>query len=150
LILATDRLEPQGGQTNLRFAMVWAMTPGNGTKATILIAEDDSEVRKLVATILQDRGFSVILAVDGKQALKRARDHEGEIQILLTDVEMGKLDGFDLRERLLLERPKIKVVVMSGRLDDEIVGEDFPIIRKPFSPEALISTIEQQLQPKRY
>jgi CheY-like chemotaxis protein len=120
------------------------MTPVNGTKGTILIAEDDPDVRKLVATILQDQGYSLILAVDGKQALKRARDHEGEIQILLTDVEMGKLDGFDLRERLLLERPKIKVVVMSGRLDEEIMGEDFPILRKPFSREALISTIETQ------
>jgi CheY-like chemotaxis protein len=50
------------------------MTPVNGTKGTILIAEDDPDVRKLVATILQDRGFTVILAVDGKQALKRARD----------------------------------------------------------------------------
>lgn len=122
-----------------------AMTPDKETKGTILIAEDDSEVRKLVATILQDRGYSVILAVDGKQALKRARDFEGEIQVLLTDVEMGKLDGFDLRERLLLERPKVKVVVMSGRLDEEIVGEDFPILRKPFSPDHLVSTIEAQL-----
>jgi DNA-binding NtrC family response regulator len=121
------------------------MTPATGTKGTILIAEDDADVRKLVATILQDRGFAVILAIDGKQALKRARDHHGEIEVLLTDVEMGKLDGFDLRERLLLERPKIKVVVMSGRLDDEIIGEDFPILRKPFTPDALVSTIEGQL-----
>ncbi len=113
--------------------------------ATILIAEDDAEVRKFVATILQDRGFKLILAENAKQALHRARDFEGEIDVLLTDVEMGKLDGFDLRERLLQERPKVKVVVMSGKLDEDFEAVDFPLLLKPFSRQQLITIIESQL-----
>jgi DNA-binding NtrC family response regulator len=116
-------------------------------QCTILIAEDDAAVRKFVTSILQlqDHGFHVITAVDAKQALTRARNYEGEINILLTDVEMGKLDGFDLRERLLLERPLVKVVVMSGRLDDDFEPGDFPVLRKPFSPTQLIELIQSQL-----
>jgi len=121
------------------------MTQIPTAKCTILIAEDDAAVRKYVSSILQDHGFDVIPAVDAKQALTRARNFEGEIKILLTDVEMGKLDGFDLRERLLLERPAVKVVVMSGRLDDDFEPIDFPVLRKPFSKEQLIQVIESQL-----
>ncbi len=110
-----------------------------------MIAEDDAEVLKFVTTILQDRGFRVIGATGANQALDLARKFSGEIKILLTDVEMGKLDGFDLRERLLQERPKVKVVVMSGRLDDDFEARDFPVIRKPFSPKQLIETIDSQL-----
>ena len=119
--------------------------PIRSDNATILIAEDDSEVRKFVATILQDRGFHVILAENAKQALHRAREFEGEIALLLTDVEMGKLDGFDLRERLLQERPKVRVVIMSGKLDEDFEAVDFPLLLKPFSREQLVSLIESQL-----
>jgi DNA-binding response OmpR family regulator len=126
-------------------ANLWAMREKSTSKDTILIAEDDAEVLKFVTTILQDRGFRVIGATGANQALDLARKFSGEIKILLTDVEMGKLDGFDLRERLLQERPKVKVVVMSGRLDDDFEARDFPVIRKPFSPKQLIETIDSQL-----
>lgn len=122
------------------------MVPTPSLKGTILIAEDDGEVRKLVTSILQDRGFHVIAASDAKQALRRAREFEGEILLLLTDVEMGNLDGFDLRERLLQERPQVKVVVMSGRLDEEFEPHDFPVVRKPFSAEQLVAVIQSQLR----
>jgi two-component system cell cycle response regulator CpdR len=121
------------------------MTEIRTAKSNILIAEDDAEVRKFVTTILQDHGFHVIAAVDAKQALTRARAFEGEINILLTDVEMGKLDGFDLRELLLQERPLVKVVVMSGRLDEDFEPHDFPVLRKPFSKAQLIQAIESQI-----
>jgi len=115
------------------------------SKDTILIAEDDAEVLKFVSTILQDRGFNVITASGANDALTRARNFSGEIKVLLTDVAMGKLDGFDLRERLLLERPKVKVVVMSGRLDDDFEAQDFILLRKPFTPMKLIAAIESQI-----
>jgi DNA-binding response OmpR family regulator len=115
------------------------------SKDTILIAEDDADVLKFVTTILQDRGFRVIAASDANKALDLARGFSGEIKVLLTDVEMGKIDGFDLRERLLMERPKVKVVVMSGRLDDDFEAHDFPVVRKPFTPSQLLEAIESQL-----
>jgi CheY-like chemotaxis protein len=121
------------------------MTEIRTANCTILIAEDDADVRKFVTTILQDHGFHVIAASDAKQALSRARGFGGEIKILLTDVEMGKLDGFDLRERLLQERPLVKVVVMSGRLGEDFEPHDFPVLRKPFTSPQLIQAIESQL-----
>jgi DNA-binding NtrC family response regulator len=121
------------------------MTEIRTANCTILIAEDDAEVRKFVTTILQDHGFHVIPTSDARQALTKARSYEGEIKILLTDVEMGKLDGFDLRERLLQERPTVKVVVMSGRLGEDFEPQDFPVLRKPFTPGQLISAIESQM-----
>jgi DNA-binding response OmpR family regulator len=139
-------MEPQGGQNGTRSGNLLAMVPTPSLKGTILIAEDDGEVRKLVTSILQDRGFHVIAASDAKQALRRAREFEGEILLLLTDVEMGNLDGFDLRERLLQERPQVKVVVMSGRLDEEFEPHDFPVVRKPFSAEQLVAVIQSQLR----
>jgi DNA-binding response OmpR family regulator len=114
-------------------------------KGMILVAEDEKELRLLVAEILRDAGYSVLGAADGKSALSIARRHEGPIDLLITDVMMPKLDGFDLREKILLERQKLKVLVMSGALDPEIVGEDFPIIRKPFRPDELISEVDRVL-----
>jgi DNA-binding NtrC family response regulator len=121
------------------------MTEIRTANCTILVAEDDADVRKFVTSILQDHGFTVITASDAKQALTRARSFEGEINVLLTDVEMGKLDGFDLRERLLQERPLVKVVVMSGRLDEDFEPNDFPVIRKPFTKTQLVELIEKQM-----
>jgi DNA-binding response OmpR family regulator len=121
------------------------MTEKPAANNTILIAEDDAEVRKFVTTILQDRGFNVIAAIDAKQALSRARSFDGVIHLLLTDVEMGKVDGFDLRERLLLERPKVKVIVMSGRLGEDFEPNDFPVLRKPFSRMQLMEAIDSQI-----
>ncbi len=71
---------------------------------TILIAEDDAAVRKFVSTILQDHGFHVIATSDAKQALTRARGYEGEINILLTDVEMGKLDEAEAKLELAMRQ----------------------------------------------
>jgi DNA-binding NtrC family response regulator len=121
------------------------MTEIRTANCTILVAEDDADVRKFVTSILQDHGFTVITASDAKQALTRARSFEGEINVLLTDVEMGKLDGFDLRERLLQERPLVKVVVMSGRLDEDFEPNDFPVIRKPFTKTQLVELIEKHM-----
>jgi CheY-like chemotaxis protein len=118
------------------------MTEIRTAKGTILIAEDDADVRKFVSSILQDRGFHVIAVADAAQALSRARTYPGEINVLVTDIEMGKVDGFDLRERLLQERPKVKVVVMSGRLGEDFEPNDFPVLRKPCSPAELLETVQ--------
>ncbi len=109
---------------------------------SILVAEDDAELRKLVTAILREQGYTVLTAADGKSALSVARKYEGAIHLLITDVMMPKLDGFDLREKLLMERMNIRVLVMSGAFDPEMQGEDFPIIRKPFRPDELIQKVK--------
>ena len=113
--------------------------------ACILVAEDDCGLRKLVREILRDQKYTVIPATDGKSALRLARKHDGEIDLLITDVMMPNLDGFDLREQILKERKTLRILVISGALDPEITGEDFPILRKPFRPEDLISKVQELL-----
>ena len=115
------------------------------SRGVILVAEDERELRQLVAEILREAGYTVLEAADGESALTVARKHDGPIDLLITDVMMPKLDGFDLREKILLERQDLKILVMSGALDPEIVGEDFPIIRKPFRPAELIDQVHQIL-----
>lgn len=119
-------------------------------KGVILVAEDEKDLRQLVAEILSEAGYSVLGAADGKIALRVARKHDGPIDLLITDVMMPKLDGFDLREKILLERRQLKVLVMSGALDPEILGEDFPLIRKPFKPHELVHEVDRVLHRPSY
>src|ERR1700722_19191849 len=92
-----------------------------------------------------NEGFEVAVAENGATALSAARDHEGPIDLLITDVEMPKLDGFDLQERLRRERPGVKLLVVSGTLDPDIEGIDFPLLRKPFLMTELANKVRQIL-----
>ena len=114
-------------------------------KACILLAEDEPEIRRLLNDTLTREGFEVLAAPDGQAALKQARDHEGTIDLLITDVEMPKLDGFNLQERLRQERPGVKLLVISGTLGSNIEGVDFSLLRKPFRPAELAVKVRQIL-----
>lgn len=122
------------------------MTDPAGTrKACILLAEDELAIRRLLSDTLTKEGFEVLAAADGQAALLHARNHTGTIDLLITDVEMPKLDGFDLQERLRQERPDVKLLVISGTLGSNIEGSDFPLLRKPFLPSELAAKVRQIL-----
>ena len=112
---------------------------------SILLAEDEPGLRKLLTELLRERGFEVLVASNGQLALSVARKHEGPLDLLITDVMMPKLDGFDLRERLQQERKGFRILVMSGQLDPEITGEDFAILRKPFKPQEFLDKVDEVL-----
>jgi DNA-binding response OmpR family regulator len=119
-----------------------------GNPATVvLLAEDEPAIRKLVEGLLCAAGYRVMVAVDGQDALYRARQHPGAIHLLLTNVKMPKLNGVDLAQQLRLERPEIKVLIMSGKtsgeLDSLMKQPDF--IAKPFLPKALLDKIADVL-----
>ncbi len=118
-------------------------------KPCILLAEDEPEIRRLLSDTLTKDGFEVLTAADGQAALRLARNHAGSIDLLITDVEMPKLDGFDLQERLRQERPDIKLLVISGNLGSNIEGADFPLLRKPFLPRELAAKVRQILSNQR-
>src|SRR5437763_9438503 len=111
----------------------------------ILVAEDEQQLRKLLVAALKKEGYRVLSAANGTTALSLARKHEGEINLLVTDLVMPQMGGFDVREKLLLERPRMRVLVMSGNLDPEVRGEDFPIIRKPFTLVEFVDKVRQVL-----
>src|SRR6185436_8871206 len=82
--------------------------------ATILVAEDEPDVRAVIGRLLRLAGYDVLTAADGKQALARAREYKGPIDLLITDVVMGELGGVDLARELGAERPRLRVLFITG------------------------------------
>jgi len=120
---------------------------------TVLLAEDDDEVREMTADILGKAGYTVISEVNGTRALDLARRHMGPIQVLVADLVMPTMNGRELARRLKLLRPDIKVLYVSGYVRDEaaraaIAGEDAAFLPKPFTPTALIAAVSALLVPR--
>jgi DNA-binding response OmpR family regulator len=118
-------------------------------QATVLLAEDDLDVRHVVTTLLKSNGFQVLTGYDGKHALEISRRFGGDIQVLLADIEMPGLTGIELARRVKAERPGTKVLLMSGYFSREgTVGIDEQFIAKPFGFEELIRQIKELLNEK--
>src|SRR5262245_44007411 len=106
-------------------------------KLTILLAEDEDDVRELIATYLESRGHQLLVASNGAHALELAHAHDGAIDLLLTDVVMPGMTGVELARRLHRERPCMDLVFMSGYMPEpaEIRASAFPtstFLAKPF------------------
>jgi hypothetical protein len=111
-------------------------------KEVILLVEDDREVRRLTAEILSRQGYRVLEAANGGEALLISEQHEGPIHLMLTDVIMPVMTGWQLAKRLSSSYPDMRVLYMSGYSDDCVVrngilekGLDF--IQKPFTMDGL-------------
>jgi PAS domain S-box-containing protein len=115
---------------------------------TILLVEDEEEVRAVLHQILLSRGYRVLQAGSGEEALVISRLHRGAVHLLLTDVTMPEMKGPELAQRLLSERPQTRVVFMSGyndeRLSDSGLGAPL-CLQKPFSPKTLGETVRAVL-----
>ena len=115
-----------------------------GGRETILLAEDDSQVRSLAARILSDRGYRVLPAADGLEALRAADGHQGPIALLATDVVMPGLGGLGLAETLRSRRPRLRVLFLSGYPEGGVEpGAAF--LSKPFTPDQLATAVRQVL-----
>jgi CheY-like chemotaxis protein len=117
---------------------------------TILLVEDDAEVRTMIGRILTQQGYRVLEASDGAAALRLAEEQTETIHLLLTDVIMTDLTGRDLAKSLSANRSNMKVLFMSGYTDSAAVqiGELEPgvqFIQKPFRPDVLVRKIREVL-----
>ena len=128
------------------------MTETSDTLAsrTILLVEDDPPLRRLIRGALESRGCVVIEARNGAEATDIARAHEAPIDLVLTDVEMPHVDGFDLVERLRTIRPETAVLYMTGAQHKVPVRGGLKIsghayLYKPFTPQELLARIEDVL-----
>ena len=116
---------------------------------TILVAEDEPGLRKLVQETLEQFGYKVLQAGDGDEALRVLEQH-GPVHLLLTDVIMPLMGGRQLAERVISLQPATKVVYMSGYTDDTLAFYGLPwadadYIQKPFTPLALAEKLRQSL-----
>lgn len=117
---------------------------------TILVVEDEPEVRRLVHRILHRQGYRVLEASSGEEALAMYRDHPERIPLLITDVILRQMNGRELYERLRHLRPDLKVVYMSGYPDDAlarhgVLEDGTHFLRKPFTPDAFALILREVL-----
>jgi PAS domain S-box-containing protein len=113
---------------------------------TVLVVEDDESVRNFTCSALEELGYSVLKASDPVEATAICEQYQDEIDLMLTDVVLPQMDGRSLYERLVLQRPRMNVLYMSGYTDDAIVNhgvleEGVHFLQKPFSTNALATKI---------
>jgi len=125
-----------------------------GGEETLLVVEDQSDVRILVQQILADHGYRVLTAVDGVQGLQVSEQYDGPIHLLLTDLVMPRMNGIDLAQQLRLQRPEIAVLHMSGYADRPLIQQlmadpSTTVLSKPFTMEGLTREVRAILdRPK--
>ena len=118
---------------------------------TILVVEDEPIVLELVTTLLETKGYVVYAASNADEAILLAREHAGNINLLLTDVLMPEMNGDELAKRLLADDPSLKCLFMSGYTADIVthgglLGEDIHFIQKPFALDSLIAKIQEAME----
>ena len=118
---------------------------------TILVVDDEAQVRTLARDILVGAGYRVLEAEDGEGALRMAEEHQGAIHVLLTDVVMPGMNGKQLGDELTAARPDIKTIFMSGRAAEVIsdAGVLIPVdafLAKPFTVDRLLNKIRERLE----
>ena len=117
---------------------------------TVLLVEDDQSVCELVKSVLTAQGYSVLPARHPQDAEAICKSHTGRIQLLLTDVIMPEMTGPDLANRLTKLKPQMRVLFMSGYIDDSLVRQKIrdrgiAYLQKPFSPTSLARKIREVL-----
>jgi hypothetical protein len=117
---------------------------------TILVADDDREVRRAVVNILRRSGFQVLEAGSGNEAVRTAEQEAGPIHLVLADVVMPGMSTDELRDRVAQIRPGTRILFMSGYIHDGDVREQVlhgpvPFIEKPFTAADLVGAIRAEL-----
>ncbi|MFO7817023.1 MAG: ABC transporter substrate-binding protein [Desulfovibrionales bacterium] len=125
-------------------------TGTNYGRETIMLVEDDEMVRELTEAILEEQGYNVLVAADGKTCLETVKKYPEKIHLLLTDVIMPGLNGKQLRDKVIAILPEIKVIYVSGYAENIVdsygIAEDNALfIQKPYSVELLRTKVREVL-----
>ena len=127
-------------------------------RKTVLVVEDEREVRELACEFLKSAGYSVLTAEDGSEALEIAKRFGKSVNVVLTDIVMPKMRGPALARRLKTLLPHVKIVYMTGYLEQSATDDDFLqdafFLQKPFSRESVVHQVGESLKdvtlPKRH
>jgi DNA-binding NtrC family response regulator len=122
----------------------------NTGSETVLLVEDDDGLRALTRRVLLKHGYQVLEAARTSEAEHVCREHPGKIHLLLTDVVMPGLSGKELSSRLMMLRPEMVVLYMSGYTDSVVMKQGVQersvnFIQKPFTPIALSKKVREVL-----
>ena len=125
-----------------------ASASGSGTGETILVVEDEPAMREVTRRILSRDGYQVITAANGREAIQVATNHDGGIDVLVTDIVMPQMLGQEAADRIRALQPGVKVLFMSGYtrgvLDSKgIAAGDVNLIEKPFTEESLLTRLRK-------
>jgi CheY-like chemotaxis protein len=117
---------------------------------TILVVEDEAAVRELACEFLRVKGYVVLEAKNGFEALEVAVRHTGTIHLILSDMVMPKMNGSELAAKMKAVRPEAKVLLMSGYYEYSetvrvITASTIPMLQKPFSPASLVEKVREVL-----
>jgi nitrogen-specific signal transduction histidine kinase/ActR/RegA family two-component response regulator len=117
---------------------------------TILLAEDEHQVRRLIERALKQQGYTIMTASNGLEAVQVSREYHGTIHLLLTDVVMPQMGGREAAAEIVAQRPDIKVIYMSGYSEELVrlqggLTDSAAFIAKPFAPDELRRLIREVL-----
>ncbi|KAA3606758.1 MAG: response regulator [Planctomycetota bacterium] len=121
------------------------------TSARLMLVEDENDLRILLESVLRRKGFEVLSARDGVEALRKCRNLETPIEMLVTDVIMPRMDGAQLARQLQRQFPELKVLFLSGYMEDAMLRRGIStasaaFLQKPFSPDTLVRKIVEVLK----
>jgi PAS domain S-box-containing protein len=124
-------------------------TPSGTTDVTILLAEDEPGLREIFSDLLLTRGYHILAAKNGEEAVSVAKTFDGSIQLFLTDIIMPKMNGIEAAQLIKSIRPNLPVVYMTGYAEDALsmpstLGNDV-LLEKPVAPGTLFDTIQKML-----
>ena len=144
------RAEPAPARTDVASPTPSANRAFAAAPATILLVEDEDAVRAVAESALRRRGFTVIAARDGEEALALADAHDAPLDLLLTDVVMPGMSGPQLADCLRVRQPELRVLFASGYTDDEqvlrgVATDELAFLPKPFTPEQLAARVNAVL-----
>ncbi len=137
-------------KVNSRKALTPAAPGSQAATGVILLAEDEPAVRRLATRVLRQRGYEVVEASDGLEAMDQAREMAGAFDILVTDVTMPRMSGIRLADSLRAEKPRLPVLFICGFSEDESIREGLAhghlgYLQKPFTPSELVDRVGRLL-----
>lgn len=137
---------PRASRRSLRKAQEGSAPQVSCSTGTILLVEDEDDVRDLVSQILEEHGYRVLAVATGKEAVQLSQSHQGCIDLLVTDVVMPGMNGSELADQLHRQRPDLPVLYLSGHPGDVLAQRGVDpdrtnLLMKPFRSDALLGAI---------